>query len=224
MIKIFISHSSEDEFLASSLVDCLMSAMNLNDSEIRCTSVAGHKLEVGADAATTLRDELADTAVVVGLVTQNSVGAGWVLFELGAAWGAKKKLKPLITDDIEYKNLPGPLSSRHAARLSRKPDLSQFIDEVAEITNATKRTGPKIDAAIDKLITAHSEYVKAISVKDIPKIIATTIKEPSFSGIPFSELVAILRNEVIKVPKALIEEEKDGEMTLFDAFIATMSQ
>lgn len=220
MIKVFVSHSSEDEFLASALIDCLMAATNLNDDEIRCTSVPGHRLEVGADSATTLRDELEDTATVVGLITQHSIGAGWVLFELGAAWGAKKKLKPIITDDIEFKNLPGPLSGRHAARLSQKSDLSQFIDEIAAITGASKRTGPKIDASIDKLIVAHREHVKLSSVGGGLKTVKTSIKEPIFSGIPFFELVAILRNEIVKVPASAMKADKDAEIPLFDVFLA----
>jgi hypothetical protein len=45
-IKIFISHASVDEPLASALVNCIFSSMVLEDNEVRCTSVPGHKLNV----------------------------------------------------------------------------------------------------------------------------------------------------------------------------------
>lgn len=51
--KLFISHSSADESLASALVDLLLSSILLEDSDIRCTSVPGHKLPVGSDFAST---------------------------------------------------------------------------------------------------------------------------------------------------------------------------
>lgn len=218
-IKVFVSHDTADETLASALVDFLMAATNLEDSAIRCTSVPGHKLPVGAESATTLRDELGDSATVIGLLTRNSISSRWVLFELGATWGAKKNLKPLVSDDIDFKELPGPLSGHHAARLSSKSDLSQLIDEVALITGAQKRSGPKVDSAIDKLMAAHTEYVKSGSAKGKPKTIVTSTKELTISGIPFSELVTILRNEPITIPANIAGTPKDIKMSLFEVFV-----
>jgi hypothetical protein len=69
-IKIFISHSAADEQLASALVDCVFSCMVLEDEEVRCTSVPGHKLPVGGESARILRDELGESSVVIGLLTR----------------------------------------------------------------------------------------------------------------------------------------------------------
>src|SRR5947209_5685917 len=84
--KIFISHSSADESLASALVDLLLSSILLEDSDIRCTSVPGHKLPVGSDFASTLRDDIGESSVVIGLITPHALTSSWVLFELGATW------------------------------------------------------------------------------------------------------------------------------------------
>ena len=54
-VKLFISHAAVDEKLATALVDCIYSCMVLDDDEVRCTSVPGHKLPIGGDAATILR-------------------------------------------------------------------------------------------------------------------------------------------------------------------------
>jgi hypothetical protein len=88
-IKIFVSHASIDEPLASALVDCIFSSMILDDNDLRCTSVSGHKLEVGSDFTNAIREDLDESSVVVGVITQNAIRSGWVLFELGAAWGAE---------------------------------------------------------------------------------------------------------------------------------------
>ena len=81
-IKVFLSHSAADEPLASALVDCLFASMVLEDDELRCTSVAGHKLPLGSDFSNTLLDDIGDSSVVIGLVTRNALSSSWVLFEL----------------------------------------------------------------------------------------------------------------------------------------------
>jgi TIR domain len=89
-VKVFLSHSTTDEPMASALVDCLLSSMVLEDSELRCTSVPGHKLPVGSDFAATLLEDIGDSSVVIGLITKSALSSSWVLFELGATWGSKK--------------------------------------------------------------------------------------------------------------------------------------
>jgi hypothetical protein len=86
-IKLFISHSSADELLASALVDCILASVSIEDDEVRCTSVAGHRLPVGSDFAATLKGDIGVSAAVIGLLTQRAISSSWVLFELGATWG-----------------------------------------------------------------------------------------------------------------------------------------
>ena len=64
--RVFISHSAADEALASALVDCILSAMIIDDADLRCTSVPGHKLPVGSDFAATLIEDIGDSSVVIG--------------------------------------------------------------------------------------------------------------------------------------------------------------
>jgi hypothetical protein len=214
MIKIFVSHSSHDEALAEELVNCLMSSVELKDTEIRCTSVPGHKLPLGSDTVTTIRNELGVTSIVIGLITRNSVSSGWVLFEMGAAWGAGTSLKPLLSDDIDFKDLPGPLSGKHAAKLASKGDMTQLVDEVVDITKSAKRTGAKVDAAIDALIRAHAEHLKAGAKGGKGKPSAKAAAEPVFAGIPYSELVEILHKEMVKVPAGFFGLKVEGEYSL----------
>ena len=223
-IKIFISHSARDEPLASAVVDCLFSCMVLQDDEVRCTSVPGHKLAVGSDFAGTLRNDLGNTSVVVGLVTRNALSSSWVLFELGATWGAKKNLMPLVSDDIEIKELPGPLSGQHVARLSNRSDLSQFVQELTNHLSANARASAKIDTAIGKLVADHGEYAKAQSKPPTAKITKTKPKEPTIAGMPFSELMTVLNNEKLDIPENLTNEDAAIQRSLFELFVSHAQQ
>ena len=62
-IRVFVSHATKDEALATGPVDVVLSTMVLEGGELRCTSVPGHKLPVGSDTSATLRDELDGTWV-----------------------------------------------------------------------------------------------------------------------------------------------------------------
>lgn len=132
-LKIFLSHSAIDEALASALVDCLLSSMILEDSELRCTSVPGHKLSVGTDFAAALLEDIGESSVVIGLITRNALSSSWVLFELGATWGSKKHMKPIVTGEVDLKALPGPVSGRHVARLSSRTDVARLLSEITKL-------------------------------------------------------------------------------------------
>ena len=218
-MKVFISHAAADEKLATALVDCIFSSMVLDDDEVRCTSVAGHKLPIGGDAATILRDELGKTSVVVGLLTRNAIVSSWVLFELGSTWGAQKKIQPLLADDIDYKDLPGPLSGSHAAKLADENDLTQFLGELSSTINAKPRSPAKIEAAISKLIKENTAYSKiSLSSKAPEKIISKLkIPDPTISGMKYSELKQILSNHKVTVPTTISggDEVEQNVLNLF---------
>lgn len=220
-IKIFISHAAADEVLASALVDCLFSSMVLEDADLRCTSVPGHKLPVGSDFAKTLLEDIGESSVVIGLITKKALASSWVLFELGATWGAKKNLMPLVAGDVSLKDLPGPVSGRHVAQLVNRDDLTQFLEELGKQVGAKSRTAAKIGKAIDTLLRDHEQYVAAQENSSVGKKIETKAKskEPVFAGVPFSELLDILKKDKVRIPSKLSGREKDSEISLFDLFV-----
>ncbi|MBU6260702.1 MAG: TIR domain-containing protein [Burkholderiales bacterium] len=219
-LKIFISHAAADEPLASALVDFLLSSMVLDDDEIRCTSVPGHKLPVGCDFSETLLTDLEDTAVVVGLVTKSAVSSSWVLFELGATWGARKALRPLVTDEVDLKTLPGALSGKHVARLSKSSDVSQFLEELTSTIKAKPRSRAKIDKALSDLLLAHSSHLAASAPPKLRTKAQAEVKEPTIAGVPFSELASILRKEKIVIPAKHAGGKEDVEQSLLGLFLS----
>jgi hypothetical protein len=108
-VSVFISHSSKDAVLAEALVDLLRSALGLPANEIRCSSVDGYRLPVGVNTENKLREEVNAAKVVIGLVTPSSLASHYVMFELGARWGAGLFLAPLLAG-VTPSDLSGPLA------------------------------------------------------------------------------------------------------------------
>jgi hypothetical protein len=110
---VLISHSSKDVPLALALIDLLKDGLGLLASQIRCTSVDGHRLPVGVNTESQLREEVNDAKVVIGLVTPSSLSSSFVMFELGARWGAGLFFAPLLAG-VRPSELSGPLSLLNA--------------------------------------------------------------------------------------------------------------
>jgi TIR domain len=129
-LQIFVSHSSKDRALAEALTDLLESALRLPANQIRCSSVDGHRLPVGVDTQSKLRAEVNAAKVVIGLVTPSSLASSYVMFELGARWGASLFLAPLLAG-VDPRGLNGPLSLLNALSASDESQIHQLLDDIS---------------------------------------------------------------------------------------------
>lgn len=160
-MKIFISHSEKDEKIAKSLVDYLLSALALADDDIRCTSVPGHKLPFGKSIAETLRDDLALAPALIVLVTEESIKATWVMFELGAAWGLKKDIFPILAPGVQVKDLPSLLSSISCILIEESHASSRLSDLVKQLSSMLKlelKSGGKPQANLENFVSSFRAY------------------------------------------------------------------
>ena len=48
---------------------------------------------------------------LVVLVSEQSLNSGWVMFEVGAAWGLGKEINPMVGPETRIQELPGPLGN-----------------------------------------------------------------------------------------------------------------
>jgi hypothetical protein len=129
-IRLFVSHSHKDEDLAFRLVDVLTSGLEVPPGALRCTSVPGYQLDLGAMAPEALRRELGSAAYVIAILTPNSVGAEWVLFELGAAWSNAKAAIPLLAGGIANKDIPGAFRGAAGGELKNPVTLDRLVDQL----------------------------------------------------------------------------------------------
>ena len=131
-IKLFISHSHRDEKLAEHLLNLINHCLEVPSGAIRCSSVSGFELELGALLSTELQKELKSALHVVALLTPNSIDSPWVLFELGAVWGLARSPLPMFAGELGDEDLPGPLRNVVAGRLDVLGDLEVLIQKLHE--------------------------------------------------------------------------------------------
>ena len=153
-MRVFISHSDDDVEIAKPLIALLRSALNLRSEDIRCSSVDGYRLPVGASADEALRREVHDAELLIGLITPASITSVYVLFELGARWGARKPMFPLLASGATWEHLEGPLSSINALDCSNRSQVEQFIEDAAKVLKVDSDRPPAYSEVIDQLVAA----------------------------------------------------------------------
>ncbi len=131
-LTLFISHSSIDIEFVEALVDLLRTALRLGAHEIRCTGLDGYRLPAGAQTNEQLRQEVYTARVLVGVLSTDSLKSTYVVFELGARWGAGKYMVPLLTGGVSPRALSGPLASLNALRCT-EPQLQQLVGDIARV-------------------------------------------------------------------------------------------
>jgi len=129
-ILVFISHSSKDADLALALIELLKAGLGLLSNQIRCSSVDGYRLPVGVNTEAKLREEVNEARVVIGLITPSSLSSAFVMFELGARWGANQFLAPLLAG-VRPSELRGPLGLLNALSSSNEAQLHQLLENVS---------------------------------------------------------------------------------------------
>lgn len=147
---IFVSHSSDDQLYADALVQALTSAIDLDTTQIVCTSVVGHRLAFGKEFEGYLRAAISASEVLIPLVSKKSLSSLFCSFEMGAAWGLKKLLLPILLPGLRPSMVGRPLSSLQA--LSWRDELGwiQFITEVAKRSKNDLKAKPEQLAALAK--------------------------------------------------------------------------
>jgi hypothetical protein len=93
--------------------------------------VPGYNLPGGVETDEQIRQEVLTTPVFIGLITESGLASAYVLFELGARWGAKQPLIPLLAPGISADILQGPISNINALSCSSPTNLHQLVNQIA---------------------------------------------------------------------------------------------
>jgi hypothetical protein len=135
VIRIFISHSHADVAIAEAFADLFRSAFNLPCDTIRCSSVPRYSLQFGVEVPRQIRAEVLAASVLIGIVTASSRESAWVLFELGARWGASKSLIPVLAANGGADLLPHPIRDSNAMKCTFD-NVIKLVEEVAPMLHA----------------------------------------------------------------------------------------
>lgn len=163
-MKIFISHSHKDVNLAKALIELIRNALNLKAEDIRCTSVDGYRLRAGVSTDEQLKTEIYNSEVLIGLISPSSISSYYVLFELGARWGANKPLIPLITNEQGSNLLKGPLKGINALNTNSESQLFQLISDLSELLNISSEKASVYQTYINqlsKLVSSESSLTES---------------------------------------------------------------
>jgi hypothetical protein len=200
-LSIFISHSSKDAEIALALIDLLKAGLALTADQIRCSSVDGYRLPVGVNTESQLREEVNAARVVVGLITPNSLFSYYVMFELGARWGAKLFLAPLLAG-VKIGELRSPLNLLNALSANSDAQLHQLLGDIA------KHLGLPLQPAASYIrnVTAVKALADAVAQPTTISPAAAPTKQKlrvsiSAEGTPPSQVLKIDANRQIEVSR-----------------------
>jgi hypothetical protein len=110
-------------------------ALKLSNKDIRCTSVDGYRLPIGADTDEILKFEIFEAEAFIALISPNSIKSSYVLFELGARWGAGKHIAPILLPSCDVNILKGPLKRLNALKCDKVSQLHQLIEDLSSYLN-----------------------------------------------------------------------------------------
>jgi|SRR5215207_192647 len=156
-VDVFISHSSRDEDIARALTELLRSALNIPHEKILCTSLPGHGFKVGVSVNEQLRIEVKEARFFIGLITPDSIRSPYVLFELGARWGAGAQLAPVLAAGAGSDLLQGPLSVLNALNCSLGGHVHQLVTDVANFLQYPRVNPESYEHHVSKLVEVSKE-------------------------------------------------------------------
>ena len=110
MTRIFISHKHSDEKIAYKLSDFFITALNLKDEDILCTSDPDSGLSFNSNTISDqLKSNLKEADALVAVITADSLRSPWIPFEIGSFWPTEKSIILILGPSLTPDNLPGPL-------------------------------------------------------------------------------------------------------------------
>jgi hypothetical protein len=200
MVDVFISHSSEDSQLASQIVDLLRSSLNLAARQIRCTSLDGYRLPAGADTDKQLREEALAVRAFIAILSPFSLASPYVLFELGARWGADKHFIPLLAPGMGYQSLRGPLTGFNALTCESTGQLHQLVSDVRNTLGIVVESPEVYQRNIDAIVySGHPKESQSAppqegtSKRDVGTILVDRGEEPTPLEDDFSDADRVIR-------------------------------
>jgi hypothetical protein len=139
--------------------------------------------------------------VFVGLISRSSFASAYVLFELGARWGAQKTLMPLLAPGFDKGQLRGPVANLNALACERV-QLHQLLEDIADTLGTRCEPTSSWQRALSRILD-HAPESSAAEVEATPPAdepvggdelaILQVIAGGTTEGVPVAGLAQALR-------------------------------
>jgi len=84
----------------------------------------------------------------LGVVTPKSRVSSYVMFELGASWGAVIPTFPLLAKGAKFSDLPGPLAEQNGLNLAQDSDIHKMLEDAVAKHGFKRRPGVAENLAV----------------------------------------------------------------------------
>lgn len=130
--SIFISHASADRELATIIKDHLILG-GAPSGRIFFSSENSTGIPAGQSVHRHLQDTLANTALVIEVISETFLTRPYCLMELGAAWVLDKPTYPLVIPPLTIPKATQAVGNVKMGKLGSDSDIESFFDELHEM-------------------------------------------------------------------------------------------
>jgi hypothetical protein len=127
---IFVSHAAVDAKIANLFKEKIEgSFLGLCDLFVSSNL---DSINAGVEWHQTIKRNLSESVILIGLLSPVAVTRGWVYCEFGAGWIRNIPVIPLCHSGLTRDNLPPPLSLFQGLNLTESPHLRHLYTQIAE--------------------------------------------------------------------------------------------
>jgi hypothetical protein len=137
--KIFISHAHKDKKLTDKFVEMLHLGCGLSDKNIFYTSEVASGIPLGENFIDYINKNLTDAAVVIFILSKNFYNSVFCVSELGATWGLKKPIFPILVD-LSVDEIKDTLQVVQKGFINNEDDLDTLRDAIELIYLESRST------------------------------------------------------------------------------------
>ena len=109
--SIFLSYARQDEAWVADFVKALNEA-GIQNYWFNQEAIASQNANSMSDLWIEVQNALRDSDTLIVFLSPNSIENSNVLFELGAAFGSKKRIIPVLIGDVDQHRIPLSLTNR----------------------------------------------------------------------------------------------------------------
>ncbi|WP_298062880.1 toll/interleukin-1 receptor domain-containing protein [uncultured Rikenella sp.] len=141
MVKVFISHSSEDKDIVDLFKNIILNAgLGILDADIAYTSAPETGVPTGGNIPQYIKDNLADCDFVFFMISDNYRKSEVCLNEMGAAWALDKNVKPLLLHNVSFESIGWLYRANLCAKIDDADRLDELRDEFLERQGSCPKT------------------------------------------------------------------------------------